>query len=167
MVDGRSRGKDGKRCSVPGPGGLKAGAGLRGPYGTSVRHTWPTWALLVPAVTLISTLLFLSLRSISFFLVSLSPSSFSLPGQRSSPLSISHKHPGNAHVHSIPFSLSRTVALVFRFLAVSLSLFLSLSSLHLNHPSRRNLSFRIFCPLYYMLLIVINVYPIDISSPPV
>lgn len=26
-----------------GPGGLKAGAGLRGPYGTSVRHTWPTW----------------------------------------------------------------------------------------------------------------------------
>lgn len=35
------------------PGGLKAEAGLRGPYGTSVRHIWPTWTLLVP-VTLIS-----------------------------------------------------------------------------------------------------------------
>jgi len=38
-----------------GPGGLQAGAGLRGPYGTSVRHTWPTWILLISTVTLIST----------------------------------------------------------------------------------------------------------------
>lgn len=58
-----------------GPGGLKAEAGLRGPYGTSVRHIWPTWTLLVPAVTLISTslslFLFLSLCT-SIFLRKLS-----------------------------------------------------------------------------------------------
>lgn len=58
-----------------GPGGLKAEAGLRGPYGTSVRHIWPTWTLLVPAVILISTslslFLFLSLFT-SIFLRKLS-----------------------------------------------------------------------------------------------
>jgi hypothetical protein len=47
--------RDGKRCSARARG-LKAGAGLRGPYGTSVRHSWPTWILLVPAIILVSTM---------------------------------------------------------------------------------------------------------------
>lgn len=63
MVDGRSQGKDGKRCSMRGPGGLKAEAGLRGPYGTSVRHTWPT---LDPPLSLRSP------SSLSLFLPSVS-----------------------------------------------------------------------------------------------
>lgn len=50
-----------ERDVARGPGGFKAGAGLRGPYGTSVRHTWPTWILLIPTVTFISTLPFFSL----------------------------------------------------------------------------------------------------------
>lgn len=55
-----------------GPEGLKAEAGLRGPYGTSVHHTWPTWTLLVPAVTLISALLSICLfLSLFFFLASI------------------------------------------------------------------------------------------------
>jgi len=54
MVVARERtAGDGKRRSVRARG-LKAGAGLRGPYGTSVRHSWPTWILLVPAITLVS-----------------------------------------------------------------------------------------------------------------
>lgn len=58
-----------------GPEGLKAGAGLRGPYGTSVRYTWPTWILLIPTVTFISMPLFFS-PSFPPFLSSQRSSSF-------------------------------------------------------------------------------------------
>jgi len=96
-----------ERDVAHGPGGLKAEAGLRGPYGTSVRHIWPTWTLLVPAVTLISAPLSLSL---SLFL-SLFASSW-----RSSLFSISHKY---RIMHSILFQRY----LVF-WLLLSLSIFI-------------------------------------------
>ena len=45
MVDGYGTEKEGKEGRVCSPEGFQAGAGLRGSYSTSVRHTNSTWPL--------------------------------------------------------------------------------------------------------------------------
>lgn len=125
-----------------GPGGLKAEAGLRGPYGTSVRHIWPTWTLLVPAVTLISTslslFLFLSLFT-SIFLRKLS--FLDLTKYRSSVM------------HSVLFSFQRY--LVFWFI-------LSLSTSVVTCPVE-NPRFSFFLSYVHTLLAIIKVFSVMMS----
>lgn len=133
-----------------GPGGLKAGAGLRGPYGTSVRHTWPTWILLIPTVTLISTSLF-------FFFLFLSR--HSLPSsQRSSPFSISL----SAQMYTrVLFSFHST----HRYLVLQPAVILSLRPQSSFIP--KSLVFlSVYSALYtYASYHPVNVFPIFQSHP--
>lgn len=123
-----------ERDVAHGPEGLKAEAGLRGPYGTSVRHIWPTWTLLVPAVTLISASLFLLLSLFaSIFLKKLSFLDLT---------QISH------HAFRLLFTST-----IFRFLVPSISFHLS------HHLSSRNPSFFVFFLSHICtLLAIISVF---------
>lgn len=128
MVDGRSQGKDGKRCSVRARG-LKAGAGLRGPYGTSVRHICPTW-ILIPTVTLISTPLSFSLSFPPLAPIFSKEFSFLDLPQRS-----------NIHMHSVLFSFHASISglpvfCFFFFQAIVI------------HPKISHFLFCIFCSTY-------------------
>lgn len=64
-MDGREDGKGRRREKVRNPGGLKAGAGLRGPSSTSVRYTSFTWTLFTSSV-----ILFYAIYSLFSFLSS-------------------------------------------------------------------------------------------------
>lgn len=133
MVDGRTKGRT-ERDVACRPGGLKAGAGLRGPYGTSVHHTWPIWILLIPTVTLIST-----------------PLSFSLSFPPSAPIFskvlLSRSHSAFKYTHAfcslfIPridiWSSNR-----FPFSQASIVI----------HPEISHFPFCIFCPSYIRCLL--------------
>lgn len=113
-----------ERDVAHGPGGLKAEAGLRGPYGTSVRHIWPTWTLLVAAVTLISAPLSLSL-----------PFSFSLR--------IFLKKLSFLDLTQISHHAFHPLSTISRFLAPSVSF-------HLRRHLSRNPSFFVFFFLTYV-----------------